>query len=145
MIVIVKARHMDLTPSLKEHAEQKLGKALMRIADTPSMRVEIELTAIGNVRNGKNKECRVTVTLPRGKPINIVEIDDDMYKAIDLAHDRLLVQVKRERDRRQNPSTRRKAASKSRDETARQNLTTPRETWEDEVQQFEAAAATARS
>lgn len=140
MIVIVKARHMDLTPSLKEHAEQKLGKALMRILDKPSMRVDIELTAVGHVRDGKDKECRVTVQMPRGKAINIVEVDEDMYKAIDLAHDRLLEQVKRERDRRQNASNRRKEASRARDETARQNLTTAREPWEDEVRQFEAAS-----
>ena len=141
MIVIVKARHMDLTPSLKEHAEQKLGKALMRIVDKPSVRVEIELNAIGHVRDGKNKECRVTLLLPRRKAVNIVEVDDDMYKAIDLAHDRLLEQVKRERDRRQNPSTRRKAATKERAATARQSLTNGHEKWEEEVRQFEAANA----
>ena len=132
---------MDLTPSLKEHAEQKLGKALMRIVDKPSIRVEIELNAIGHVRDGKDKECRVTMLMPGGKAINIVEVDEDMYKAIDLAHDRLLEQVKRERDRRQSPSSRRKAASKVRAETARQSLTSGREPWEEEVQQFEGVAA----
>ncbi|MBN1962867.1 MAG: ribosome-associated translation inhibitor RaiA [Deltaproteobacteria bacterium] len=141
MIVIVKARHMNLTPSLKEHAEQKLGNALMRIIDKPSMRIDIELNAIGHVRDGKNKECRVTVVMPRGKTINLVEVDEDMYKAIDLAHDRLLEQVKRERDRRLNTSNRRKQAKKARAETARKNMTTARETWEDEVQQYETAMA----
>jgi ribosomal subunit interface protein len=140
MRVIVKARHMDLTPSLKAHAEQKLGKALMRIVDKPSVRVEIELNDVGNVRDGTDKECRVSVVMPRGKTINIVEVDDDMYKAIDLAHDRLLEQVKRERDKRSSPSTRRKAATKARQATARQALTTESEPWEQEVAEFEAAA-----
>ncbi len=143
MRVIVKARHMELTQALKLHAEQKLGKALMRIIDKPSVRVEIELNTIGNVRDGTDKECRVTVLMPRNKAINIVEVDDDMYKAIDLAHDRLLEQVKRERDRRASPSTRRKAATKVRQATARSVLTTSRgrESWEDEVAEFESAAA----
>jgi putative sigma-54 modulation protein len=140
MRVIVKARHMDLTPALKEHAEQKLGKALMRIVDKPAVRLEIELNDIGNVRNGVDKECRVTVFMPRGKTINIVEVDDDMYKAIDLAHDRLLDKVKREREKRINPSNRRKAATKQRAATARQALTSGTEPWEDEVAQFEGEA-----
>ena len=141
MRVIVKARHMDLTPALREHAEDKLGKALMRIIDKPSVRVEIELNTMGNVRDGKDKECRVTVMVPRGKVINIVEVEEDMYKAIDLAHDRLLEQVKRERDRKQNPSSRRKAAKRVRAATARSNLTSGAEPWEMEVQQFEAASS----
>jgi len=139
MRVIVKARHMDLTPSLKEHAEQKLGKALMRIVDKPSVSVEIELNDVGNVRDGTDKECRVTVTMPRGKTINIVEVDDDMYKAIDLAHDRLLDKVKREREKRASPTTRRKAADKVRQATAREQLTTTQEPWEAEVAEFEGA------
>lgn len=75
--------------------------------------------------------------MPRGKTINIVEVDDDMYKAIDLAHDRLLLQVKRERDRRTNPSSRRKAAIRDRARTAREALTTGPEPWEREVAEFE--------
>ncbi len=141
MRVIIKARHMDLTPALHEHAEQKLGKALMRIIDKPAVRTEIELNTIGNVRDGKDKECRVTVIIPKAKPINIVEVAEDMYKAIDLAHDRLLEQVKREQARRVNPSARRKAAERGRAATAREVLTTSPEPWEEEVQQFEAEGA----
>src|SRR2546426_2400131 len=97
MRVIVKARHMTLTNPLRAYAQEKLSNAVMRIFDRPAAKLEIEMGEIGHVRDGANKECRVTVFIPKGKTINIVEIDDDMYKAIDLAHDRLLQQVKRER------------------------------------------------
>ena len=137
MKVIVKARHMDLTDSLKRHAEEKLGDALARILDRPGTRIEIELNDIGNVRDGTDKECRVTVTMPKGKTINIVEVDDDMHKAIDLAHDRLLMQVKRERGKMKDTSSSRKAATKERAETARTSLTVAPETWEQEVAEFE--------
>jgi putative sigma-54 modulation protein len=140
MRVIVKARHMNLTPSLREHAEEKLGKALMRIFDRPAAQIEIELNDIGNVRDGANKECRVTVFMPRGKTINIVEIDDDMYKAIDLAHDRVLQQVKRQRERRRNMTQQRKSAERSRARTARDSLTVAMEPWEREVEEFERAS-----
>ena len=144
MKVIVKARHMNLTPSLREHAEEKLGQALMRIFDRPAVQIEIELNYIGNVRDGQDKECRVTVFMPRGKTINIVEIDDNMYKAIDLAHDRLLQQVKRERGKKHNTAVMRKQAERARASLARESLTVTPEAWEREVAEYEMAAAAHR-
>lgn len=136
MKVIVKARHMTLTPALKAHAEDKLGNALMRIFDRPAAKIEIELSDLGNVSNG-TKECRATVHMPRGKPITISEIHDDMYSAINLAHDRLLEQVKRERGRRRVTGRARKQSEQKRAATARENLTTEPEAWEKEVDEFE--------
>ncbi len=137
MRVIVKGRHMNLTPALKTHAEDKLGKAITRLIDRPDGTVEIELNDAGNVRDGKDKECRITVQIPRGKTITITEVDDDMYKAIDLAHDRLMTEVKREREKRLDKSGARKAAEKVRAETARGELSTTPELWEREVNEFE--------
>ena len=128
---------MDLTPSLREHAEEKLGKAIMRIFDKPAAKIEIELSDIGNNRDGNHMECRVSVSIPQSKTVVITEIDDDMYKAIDLAHDRLLLQIKRQRDKNKHASRNRKEAAKQRAETARHELTSDHEVWEDELQEYE--------
>ncbi len=141
MKVIVKARHMNLTPALKAHAEDKLGNKLMRIFDRPAAKIEIELADLGNVSNG-TKECRATVHMPRGNPIIISEVHDDMYSAINLAHDRLLEQVKRERGRRRVTGRARKASEKERAEVTRQNLTADPEQWEKEVKEFEGSDQT---
>ncbi|MEE8408385.1 MAG: ribosome-associated translation inhibitor RaiA [Myxococcota bacterium] len=143
MKVIVKARHMDLTPSLKAHAEEKLGKAFMRIFDRPALKLEIELSELGKTKDGMDKECRATVSMPKGKTIVISEIADDMYKAVDLAHDRLLEQVKRQRSKRRSTGRNRKVAEQERDATARKNLTADQEEWEQEVQEFERSTARA--
>jgi len=137
MRVIVKGRHMNLTQALKAHAEEKLGKMVMRMFNRPAGTLEIELNDVGNVRDGKDKECRITLSIPRGKTINITEIDDDMYKAIDLAHDRLMNEVKREHEKKLDKSTSRKAAVKQRAATARDTLTVAPEPWEREVAEFE--------
>jgi putative sigma-54 modulation protein len=136
MHVIVKARHMTLTPALKAHAEEKLGRSVMRVFDRPACQVEIELTDLG-AKDGDTKECRVLVFVPKGKTINITEVTDNMYKAIDLAHDRLLQQVKRERGRRHNPHRQRLQAREMREQVARENLTVGLEPWEREVAEFE--------
>lgn len=140
MRVIVKARHMNLTPALKAHAEEKLGDAIIRVFDRPAAKIEIELVDLGHVQNGSDKECKVAVFMPKGKTIVISEVDDNMYKAIDLAHDRLLMQVKRERGRKKVTRVR-KSAARDRALMARQNLTADREVWEQEVQEFERSTA----
>ena len=122
MKLIVKARHMNLTPALKAHAEQKLGDAIKKIFDRPSTTLEIELTELGRTKDGLDKECRVTAFMPKGKTINISEVADDMYKAIDLARDRLLNQVKRQRTKKRVAARGRKDADKDRAATARKSL-----------------------
>ena len=136
MRVIVKARHFNLTKSLRLHAQEKLGDSLKRIFDRPSAKIEIELSSIGQFSDGENKECRVQVFMPHGKAINITEIDDDMYKAIDLAHDRLLNQVKRQQSKRRNTARSRKEAQRMRNQTARGVLTSQPEEWEIELEEY---------
>ena len=135
MKVIVKARHMNLTPALKAHAEEKLGQSIMRIFDRPALKIEIELS--DNGEKPDNMVCRATLTMPKGKTINITESADDMYKAIDLAQDRLRNQVKRQRNRKKDTARTQKEAERAREQTARSNLTSAPEAWEAEVQEYE--------
>ena len=136
MRVIVKARHMNLTKSLKMHAQEKLGESLMKIFDRPAAKIEIELSSLGKYKNGEHQECRIQVFMPHGKAINITEIDDNMFKAIDLAHDRLLTQVKRQQSKRRKIAQNRKAAQRMRNNTARGSLTVGPELWELELQEY---------
>lgn len=143
MQVNVSARHMSLTPALYAHAEEKLGQALMHIFDRPNTRVKIELGALGHTHKREDKTCRVVVSMPKGKVVVISETDDDMYKAINLAHDRVLERVKRERGRVVRPTRTRKLARAARASIARQTLSTQPETWEQELRQYERSTARA--
>ncbi len=140
MRVIVKARHMSLTPSLREYVEEKLGRPISRRMDRPALKMEVELSELSGITNGQDKECRVRLVMPRDRTINIVEIADDMYKAIDLAHDRLLMQVKRQRGRTRDIARNRKRAAQDRADTARRQLTGEHEVWETEVDDFQQQA-----
>jgi len=124
MQVIVKGRHINLSEALKAHAEEKLGMAAMRIFDRPAAKVEIELSDLGKIRDGVNMECRITVFMPRGKAIVVTETAEDMYKAIDAAHDRLVEQIKRARSKRVANTRDRKEAERQKAITARDTLTT---------------------
>ena len=137
MKVIIKGRHMQLTPALKEYVEQKLRNAIVRIFDKPACKMVIELSDLGHLGKPSNKTCKVTLSMPKAKVIVISETDDNMYKAIDLAHDRLLVRVNQERHRVMNMGQRRKMALAERHQIALANFTAPMELWEKEVVQYE--------
>ena len=137
MRVIVKGRHFNLTPAVKEHAEEKLGKTLMKIFDRPAAKIEIDLGFLGENKGEKTHECHLSVFMPHGRPINIREVDDNIYKAIDLARDRLIEQVKREQGRKRHTSRIRKEAAQMRDDTAKSQLTVKPEAWEEEVSEYE--------
>ena len=66
MRVIITARHMNLTTPLREHAEEKLGRSLMKVFDKPAAKIEIELVDLGEMKDKQSKECRVSVFMPRG-------------------------------------------------------------------------------
>ena len=133
----VKARHMKMTEALHTYVERKLLAPLEHIADSPDMKVDVELCDEGN-----SKECRVHVFLSGGvEPVNIHESNADLYRAIDLAEPRMLVQVKRHRERMRSHQHREKQAANERHAIARAMFTAEPEPWEKEVREFERAAA----
>ena len=136
MKVIIKARHMHLTAALRAHAEEKLGSALSKIFDRPAAKIEIELSELGHVHGG-TKECRATLWFPGGNTITICEAGDDLYSAINLAHDRMANQIKRQLGRRRQTKKARQSARRRRTSAALENLTVSPERWEREVQEYE--------
>ena len=136
---IVKARHMKLTDPLKNYAEAKLAGVLTRVFNGPAVKIDIELSKLAHVANGTDNECRVVVSMPKGKPVVIDQQSGDMYTAINLAHDRLMRQVVRERRRSRKPARLRKMAARQRDVIASEELTSTPEVWEREVQEYEVA------
>jgi ribosomal subunit interface protein len=137
MEVTVKARNMTLTEALRAYVDDKLVGPLRHLVDSPAAHIEVELC--NWTRNEGHKECRVHVTLPAVEPVIIHEASDDMYRAINLAEARMLVQVKRHRDRARDGQHRGKQAAQERHGTARQVLTQQPEAWEREVAAYEQA------
>lgn len=101
MQIIIKGTHLQLTEAMKEYVNEKIGKHVERFLNHPAIIVDVELTD-SEANNGENKECRITLSIPKGKTITITEKADDLYKAIDLSKDRLARQMKREIERRRD-------------------------------------------
>jgi len=93
MKIIVKARHMDLTPALRDYAEEKVGR-ITKLLDSMLMSAEVELTVEKNPSIANNQVAEVTV-YTKGPVIRAKEAATDMYAAIDLVSDKLEGQARK--------------------------------------------------
>lgn len=93
MNLIVKGRHMAVTPALQAYAEEKIGKS-SRIIDYMLKDAEVELWVEKNPSIENNQVCEVTL-FTKGPVIRAREASTDMYAAIDMAADKLDRQLRK--------------------------------------------------
>ena len=93
MKMIIKGRHMEVTPALRAYAEEKIGR-VAKILDSMIMSAEVELFTERNpsIENGQVAEVTVYT---KGHVIRAKEASPDMYAAIDLVSEKLERQVRK--------------------------------------------------
>ncbi|MGM0568584.1 MAG: ribosome hibernation-promoting factor, HPF/YfiA family [Elusimicrobiota bacterium] len=91
MKVNITARHLELTPSLKEYAEKKLLKAKKYSKKITNAHI------ILNVE--KNRHIAEIVIHISGQDISAKSVSGDMYGAVDLVMDKILKQLRRHMSR----------------------------------------------
>lgn len=91
MEVVVKGRHIEVTPALREYAEEKIRK-LSRYLNLP--KAEVELSVERNPRISQNQTVEVTI-YTRGPVIRGKESTVDMHASIDLVAEKLEKQIKK--------------------------------------------------
>ncbi len=94
MNTIVKGRHMEVTPSLREYAEEKIGRVAKLLNDHMVMSVELGLRPDINTTIEKRHVVEVTM-FTKGHVIRAKEAAIDMYAAIDLVSEKLERQVQK--------------------------------------------------
>ena len=98
MHIYLTARHLDLTPDLRDHVERRIVQPLRdHHADEELVRLEIQLVHEDN--RDSRMACHVLAELKGGGDINVREHAGDAESAIDLVHDRLLPLVAERRDK----------------------------------------------
>lgn len=97
MHVYLAARHLELTEPLRDYVEQHLIRHIREHTGLNIPRVEVQLFAEGD--KGNHFGCHVLVEVKGDRSINVREIDDTLYEAIDLARDRVVRSMTELRDR----------------------------------------------
>jgi ribosomal subunit interface protein len=95
--VYLAARHIELTNSLRAYVEQHLLDPMRGHTALNVTRVEVQLFAEGDKAN--HFGCHVLVEVKGDRGINVREIQEDLYAAIDVAKDRVLRQITETRDK----------------------------------------------
>jgi putative sigma-54 modulation protein len=101
---ILKGVHVNLGPRLKEHVETHLVQQIASFYNDEAAEIEIHLRDNNGPKRGNDRECSVTFRMPGSSSIHVTEISDDMYKSIDLARDRLERLIKRELQKKREPT-----------------------------------------
>jgi putative sigma-54 modulation protein len=104
----VKGKNLDVTPSLKGYAQQKLGKLEKHLND--SARLELELAVERNPSISNNQVAEATIWT-KGPIIRAREASTDMKASIDLLVDKLERQAQRLRQKRRRSASRNHGAA----------------------------------
>ena len=104
----VKGKNVDVSPTLKDYAEKKLGKLEKHLND--SARVELELAAERNRSTGPSHVAEATIWT-KGPVLRARESSHDIKASIDLLVDKLERQARRLRDKRQRGLARNEEAA----------------------------------
>jgi putative sigma-54 modulation protein len=99
----VKGKNLDVTPSLKGYAQEKLGKLERHLND--SARLELELAIERNPSISDNQVAEATIWT-KGPVLRARESSTDMKASIDMLVDKLERQAQRLREKRRRSSTR---------------------------------------
>jgi ribosomal subunit interface protein len=78
----IRTKNLELTPSLKNHIQRRLGFALGAREDQ-IQRVQVMLSDVNGPRGGEDKRCRVLIRLRGLKDIVIEDCQSELRTAID--------------------------------------------------------------
>jgi putative sigma-54 modulation protein len=93
----VKGKNVEVTPSIREYAERKLGKLGKQLAE--QTQVEVELSEQRNPSIAASQVAEATV-FTKGPTLRASEATSDMKASIDQLVEKLERQIKRYRERR---------------------------------------------
>jgi ribosome-associated translation inhibitor RaiA len=94
--VYVAARHVERSDAISAYVEEHLIEPIRSHTGLGITRVEVQLFADGE--KGNHFGCHVRVAVKRQPDINVREIEQSLYAAIDLAKDRVLRSLTEARD-----------------------------------------------
>lgn len=107
MTLTLKTKNMRPNNHLRKYVSTKIHKPLQKIVPNGHSRILVELNNHKNYTKPEF-ECRVVIDLKGGKTLTVSETNMNIEGAINLAHDTMLMQVKRATEKQKKVSSRAK-------------------------------------
>jgi putative sigma-54 modulation protein len=100
MKINIKATKIDLTPELREYAEEKMNMLEKYLGEVKATICDLELENTNiNQNKGEIFRCEVNLALP-GELLRVEKTEEDIYKAIDKVKDHMMRSIKRYKEKR---------------------------------------------
>jgi ribosomal subunit interface protein len=90
MEMTVHGLNFDLTTAILEHVRQRLASGLSYYAPRVQ-RIAVRVSDVNGPKGGPDKQCRLEVVAEGIGPLQVDEVDEDLYRAVD----RAVVQLRR--------------------------------------------------
>lgn len=99
MDIKIHAHQLEMSDSLRAYAERHIAEALTNIYKGSAASLDIEFSeAVG----GREKICRVSVFVPRGKTLVASAQDANLYAAVDLTAEKIARELRQYKEKRQD-------------------------------------------
>ncbi len=99
MNIKIHARQMELSDSLRDYAERHIADQLTTIYKGQAATLDIEFSeAVG----GRERICKVTVFIPKGKTIVASAQDANVFAAVDICADKISRGLRHYKEKRQD-------------------------------------------
>lgn len=96
MRVAIHSHHLTPPPDLSAFLDKHVVRPLARIYDDSSADLEVHLGDTRPARGGVDKSCGLTFRMAGTRSVRVEQVEDDLYKALLGAAERLRRVVKRE-------------------------------------------------
>jgi ribosome-associated translation inhibitor RaiA len=104
MRTIIHAQHLVVPPELPRFLDKHVARPLARVFDDPAAELEVHLGDARPRRGGVDQECRMSFRIPGARTVHVEATEDDLYKAVLGAGDRLRRHVRKTLSRMRSPS-----------------------------------------
>lgn len=104
MKLIIHAHHLRVPPDLPEFLRKHVTRPLARVFDDSAAELVVYLGDQRPSKGGTDKECRISFRMPGTRALNVGSIQDDLYKALMDASERLRRAVKKQISKMRSPS-----------------------------------------
>ncbi len=106
MKLIIQGKNLEITEAIRDHVNQKMGKATHYLGDLVS-KIDVELSGPkhlkGSLKGQPQQTAEVTV-YAKSNVIRAEEQHENLYASIDLVSDKIVRQLKRYKERQQGRS-----------------------------------------
>jgi putative sigma-54 modulation protein len=100
MKINIKATKIELTPKLREYAEEKMNKLEQYLGGIQVLHCDVELgKSLGSHQRGEIYRAEVNLELP-GELIRVEKTEKDVLKAIDKVKDHLARSIRKYKDKK---------------------------------------------